>query len=214
MMPLNTDIPRFTAYIRSSLLNGRAWDTAHEEFTIFGVRSHAGFALQWWGLSSRGAIRSGIPTHWLATTPRPAAPPLPLLEVWDAPSADIHAHTFAQLAGHLAEVRIGTSRASGRYAFTLDWTGSHLATEPDAKCAHAILLDSGHIGVFPNNLLYFHDPELVPDPYAGTDERPDWIPHPVSHRTEARAHHAAHGSLLHYHLAAPASAGDGHRCNP
>lgn len=54
-------------------------------------------------------------------------------------------------------------RRPGQYQFTIDFTGTDLADDPEQhKCLHVIKLASGHIGAFPNNRVLMPDSAFWP----------------------------------------------------
>lgn len=79
------------------------------------------------------------------------------IQPWDVFSENFAVVTFELLKDSICYVL--PARMPGRYMFTIDFTRSDLADDPDQhKQLHVIKMDAGHFGAFPNNRLIFQDP--------------------------------------------------------
>lgn len=103
-----------------------------------------------------GAMFAQLPLE--AIVARPCLKPLKqYVQPWDSFSETFTVVTLELL--HKTPVLVLPERLPGRYCFTIDFTRSDLADDPDQhKQLHVCEMDGGWFGAFPNNRLIFNDP--------------------------------------------------------
>lgn len=94
---------------------------------------------------------------------------LQILEIWNAQSSDVAVTQFSFL--HLKRVDVlcrDRKWRTGKYLFTIDdyFADKNVipvgyAEDVDSKCFHFIQLDCGNFGLYPNNLLRWHNPDHI-----------------------------------------------------
>lgn len=174
MAQLNANTPYIQCFIRKEITGLELM-----EGYIFGVKSMLNYPLLFHFQSNIGAVFWNIPISGfchkedysiLSTSEQKR---LSLLETWDCQSTAIAVTCFKFLQHKRVDVfcRDGKSR-SGIYHFTID----DYETDPnsinvgysedmDSKCFHFIELDNGNFGVYPNNILRWHNPDFI-KPYT------------------------------------------------
>lgn len=76
-------------------------------------------------------------------------------------------------------------RRPAQYRFTIDFTGSDLADDPDQhKSLHIMFLEAGYIGAYPNNRVLWHDPAF----WQVMSEKPDFVSLADEFRSEGHQH--------------------------
>ena len=106
----------------------------------------------------------------LPAAPRTHPPDMTYIQPWDCFSDTFGAHEFEYHRRMRCQVL--PDRRSGRYRFSLDFTGSSLSEwSQQHKHLHVIDMDDGSIGAFPNNRLLWIEPAIYDEPSA---EKPDF----------------------------------------
>lgn len=174
MPQLNANTPYIQCYIRKEITGLEMM-----EGYIFGVKSVLNYPLLFHFQSNIGAIFWNIPISGFChkkdycILSNDEQKRLSLLETWDCQSTAIAVTCFKFLQHKRVDVfcRDGKSR-SGIYHFTID----DYETDPnsinvgysedmDSKCFHFIELDNGNFGLYPNNILRWHNPDFI-KPYT------------------------------------------------
>lgn len=94
---------------------------------------------------------------------------LSILETWDCQSNSIDTITFSFLENKKVDVLCRDKEwRSGIYIFTIDDYVSDVnkpqvgySRDIDSKCFHFIRLDCGRFGIYPNNVLRWHNPDHI-----------------------------------------------------
>lgn len=154
-----SSIPYFRCLVRREFTQDL--QEGHGEYieaVAYGVRCIRGHSLwfQTMLVEPHGGASFMVPIQALTTKPVPP-PEQTLIQPWDVFSSDFGVHAF-DLVKH-GKVEVLPSRSPGRYKFSLDFTGSDLADDPEQhKHLHVVELDDGQIGAFPNNRMLWSDP--------------------------------------------------------
>lgn len=187
MAQLNANIPYINAYIRDAYIYQDFSLTSLTECRIFGVKSMLNRPLLFHSILCNGAVFWSQPIsafclspefEMMTDDPDPIAREnkrLQSLQVWDCQSNDLAVTTFAYLQYKRVDVRIDGRFYPGEYMFSIDNFYTDLnaldlgfADHPDAKVYQAIALENGNIGLYPNNMLRWHDQDFV-SPYPLND---------------------------------------------
>jgi hypothetical protein len=171
MSQLNANTPYVQCYIRKEI-TGLDYDL---EGYIFGVKSIINYPLLFHFQSKLGAIFWNIPISGFCHLEEyellsdNEQNRLSILETWDCQSNAISVICFKFLQHKRVDVfcRDGVWR-SGIYHFTIDdyetdpnSVNVGYSEDTDSKCFHFIELDKGNFGVYPNNLLRWHNADFI-----------------------------------------------------
>lgn len=154
-----SSIPYFRCLVRREFTQNL--ESGHGDYihaVAYGVRCIRGSSLwfQTMLVEPYGGASFMVPIQALTTKPVPP-PEQNLIQPWDVFSSDFGVHAFDLVK--FGKVEVLPDRAGGRYKFSLDFTGSDLADDPEQhKHLHVVELDSGQIGAFPNNRILWSDP--------------------------------------------------------
>lgn len=144
---------------------------------IFGVKSLLNKPLLFHFQSSNGAIIYNMPISAFChkedydKISDNQQTRLSVLETWDCQSNSIDTITYSFLENKVVDVFCRDRKwREGIYLFTIDDYVSDVNTvqvghsrDNDSKCFHFIKLDCGNFGVYPNNVLRWHNTsEIVP----------------------------------------------------
>lgn len=173
---LTADIPFFRCMVRREFT--RDMRNGHGDYldaVAFGVTAiegrSLGFQVVFTGKEHGGAMWARMPIHGLVT--KPCAPmPSHHTQPWDVPSRTLSVVEFGMIRNAACKVMIDSEWHPGRYLFTVDYTDSAMADDPEQhKQSHVIALESGHIVAQPNNRILIGDPAF----WDMTTSRPDFI---------------------------------------
>jgi hypothetical protein len=118
--------------------------------------------------NSGGAMFSQIPIEALVWKPC-EMPPARHVAPWDVFSETFTVVTLELI--HRSRAFVLPERLPGRYLFTVDYTRSDLADNPEQhKQHHVLMMGGGWFAVMPNNRLLVSDPAF----WDVTEERPDF----------------------------------------
>lgn len=112
-------------------------------------------------------------------------PPKDMIYVqpWDVFSSSFGVHAFDFIARGAAYVL--PDRVPAQYRFTIDFTGSDLADDPEQhKHLHIVFQEGGLIGAFPNNRVLFRDDAF----WQVLDTKPDFTSLANEYRAEGHQH--------------------------
>ena len=139
-----------------------------------------------------------LPIEALVHSPCAPAGNMTYVQPWDCFSSDFCVTTL-DLVSRGATL-ILPERRPAQYQFTIDFTGSDLADDPDQhKSLHVMWLQGGLIGAFPNNRVLWEDSAF----WEVMDEQPDFASLAGEHRAEGNQH-IAREHWDHYQQAAQA----------
>lgn len=126
------------------------------------------FQVVFWTAAAGGAM-FWLPIEALATKPCDPADAV-TVQPWDVFSSDFGICEIAVLARGRCFVL--PDRVPARYRFTIDFTGTDLADDPEQhKSLHVVFRDDGLIGAYPNNRLLMQDPAL----FVAADPAPAFV---------------------------------------
>lgn len=174
-MPLNCNTPYIEAYIL------KEYSGLDEDLSgfIFGVKSLLNRPLLFHFQGVNGAVIYNMPISAFASRKEyeklaeDKQSELSILETWDCQSNSIDTVTYSFLENKVVDVFCRDRQwRRGRYLFTIDDYVSDVnhvqvgySRDVDSKCFHFIVLDCGRFGVYPNNVLRWHNPDhIVPYP--------------------------------------------------
>lgn len=133
--------------------------------------------------NNTGGASFMVPIEALVHKPCAKPDDMTYVQPWDVFSSDfgVCALDFVSRGA----VYILPEKRPGQYLFTLDFTGSDLADDPDQhKSLHVCMIEGGLIGAFPNNRLLWQDDAF----WKLMDERPDFISLAPEFRAEGNQH--------------------------
>lgn len=166
------EVPYFRCLIRREFTRNMAADAhGYIPAIALAVRCQRGVSLQFqcWLQGEPGAGGMFlVPIQGLCWKPC-ARPANDVVQPWDVFSPEFGVARMELV--HRVRTYVLPERKTGRYLFTIDFTGNALADDAEQhKCLHIIKMDEGWLGAFPNNRLLFEDPAFV----MATKERPDF----------------------------------------
>ncbi|RPJ38767.1 MAG: hypothetical protein EHM35_03815, partial [Planctomycetaceae bacterium] len=174
------NIPYFGCYVRREYT--RNLEARHGEFIpaiAHGVRCVRGSSL--WlhtilmedgppGKNTSGGSAFLVPIEALCHLECAKPNSMDLIQPWDCFSSDFGVAVFDFITRGACYVL--PDRVPAQYRFTIDFTGSDLADDPEQhKHLHICLLEGGLIGAFPNNRLLFRDDAF----WKLADSKPDFV---------------------------------------
>ncbi len=171
MAQLNANTP----YIECFILKKYTGYEKNLSGYIFGVKSMLNRPLHFHFLSEIGAVFWNMPISAFVHKENyvkysdAEQRRLQYLQTWDCQSNNIAITTFAFLQNKRVDVRLrDKSWASGSYLFTIDDYEGDLnelnvgySNDQDSKCYQFIILDNGNFGVYPNNLIRWHNADFI-----------------------------------------------------
>jgi hypothetical protein len=186
-------IPYFRCFVRREYT--RDMLDRHGEFipaVAYGVRCVRGHSL-WFQVMLRepddgsdnttGGASFFLPIEALVHAPCAKASDMSFVQPWDVFSSDFGVCEFP-FVGRGA-MTILPHKTAAQYRFSIDFTGSDLADDPDQhKCLHVAFLDGGLIGAFPNNRVLWHDDAF----WRVMDGKPDFLSLSDEFRAEGNQH--------------------------
>lgn len=186
-------IPYFNCYVRREYT--RNLKDRHGEFipgVAYGVRCVRGHSL-WFQVmlkepedgspNDTGGASFLLPIEALVHAPCPKPDDMTYVQPWDVFSSDFGVCAFDFVAR--GAVFVLPDKRPGQYRFTLDFTGSDLADDPDQhKFLSVAFLEGGLIGAFPNNRLLWRDDAF----WKVLDHRPDFESLGGEFRAEGHQH--------------------------
>lgn len=159
-------VPYFRCFVRREYTQDM--QEGHGEFipaVAYGIRCIRGHSL-WFqvmlrepdsGPNSTGGASFFLPIEALVHAPCSPAKDMSHVQPWDVFSSSFGVCEFDFIARGAANIL--PDRKPAQYRFSIDFTGSDLADDPDQhKCLHVCFLDGGLIGAFPNNRVLWSDP--------------------------------------------------------
>lgn len=182
------NIPYMRCMVRGEYL--RNLETGHGEFieaVAYAVRCIRGSSL--WFQTALGAPYGGahylLPINALCHKPCDPQEGMIYTQPWDCFSS--HFGVVELDFVKRGEAYILPERRPAQYQFTIDFTGSDLADDPDQhKHLHVVKLASGHIGAFPNNRCLMPDPAFWP--MMGDNQPVDFQSLAGEYRAEGNQH--------------------------
>lgn len=186
-------IPYFNCYVRREYT--RNLKDRHGEFipgVAYGVRCVRGHSL-WFQVmlkepedgspNDTGGASFLLPIEALVHAPCPKPDDMTYVQPWDVFSSEFGVCAFDFVARGAAYVL--PERRPAQYRFTLDFTGSDLADDPDQhKLLHFCALEGGLYGAFPNNRVLWRDDAF----WKVLDQRPDFEGLGSEFRAEGHQH--------------------------
>lgn len=120
--------------------------------------------------NSTGGASYWLPIEALCHLKCPKPDGMDLIQPWDCFSSDFGVATFDFTARGACYVL--PDRVPAQYRFTVDFTGTDLADDPEQhKSLSICLLEGGLIGAFPNNRLLYRDDAF----WKIAEEKPDFV---------------------------------------
>lgn len=173
-------IPYFGCYVRREYTRNLA--DRHGEFVpavAYGVRCVRGHSL-WFQVmlmqpedgapNDTGGASFFLPIEALCHQPCPAPADMTYVQPWDVFSSSFGVCEFDFVARGATYVL--PNRTPAQYRFSIDFTGSDLADDPEQhKCLHIVFQETGLIGAFPNNRILWRDDAF----WKVLDQRPDFV---------------------------------------
>ncbi len=191
-------IPYFRCFVRREYTQDM--QEGHGEFipaVAYGVRCIRGHSL-WFqvmlrepdsGANSTGGASFFLPIEALVHAPCPPAEHMNHVQPWDVFSSNFGVCELDFIARGAANIL--PDRKPAQYRFSIDFTGSDLADDPDQhKCLHVCFLEGGLIGAFPNNRVLWSDPAF----WETMTEKPSFKSLSREFRAEGNQHIVGKGS--------------------
>lgn len=172
MAYITGNVPYFRCLVRRQYTRNLV--DSHGDYipaVAYGVRCIRGDSLwfQCMLLEPFGGCSFMLPIESLVWKACAVPPDLTYVQPWDCFSSDFGVCEFSFL--RRGAVQVLPERMPGQYRFSLDFTGSDLADDPEQhKHLHVCFLDGGLIGAFPNNRLIWEDPAF----WQVTETKPDF----------------------------------------
>lgn len=133
--------------------------------------------------NNTGGASFFLPIQALVHKPCPDPDDMTYVQPWDVFSSDFGVHAFDFVARGAASIL--PAKVPAQYRFTIDFTGSDLADDPDQhKSLHVMFLENGSIGAFPNNRVLWQDDAF----WQVMTERPDFQSLSDEFRAEGNQH--------------------------
>jgi len=185
-------IPYFRCYVRREYTTNLS--SRHGEFipaVAYGVRCIRGHSL-WFqcmlmqpedGPNDTGGASYLLPIEAICHQKCAKPKDMTYVQPWDVFSTSFGVHAFDFIARGAAYIL--PERIPAQYRFTIDFTGSDLADDPEQhKHLHVMFLEGGLIGAFPNNRCLFRDDAF----WQVMDTKPDFTSLSNEFRSEGHQH--------------------------
>lgn len=186
-------IPYFGCYVRREYTTNMT--KHHGEFipaVAYGLRCIRGHSLWFQTMlmqpeddepNTTGGASFLLPIEALCHQKCDAPADMTYVQPWDVFSSSFGVCAFDFIARGAAYIL--PDRMPAQYRFTIDFTGSDLADDPEQhKHLHVMFLANGLIGAFPNNRVLWRDDAF----WKVADSKPDFISLANEYRAEGHQH--------------------------
>lgn len=166
-MTLNSNIPKFRAFVRKSWLTKNNDDyNVFDECYVFAVQSVPGRILSFHLMTDYGALRNCVPLSEVFVFKPKSDIQIDFKQLWDCFSYNVSVIKYEYLDGKRCIVTLkDKSTIWATYFFTVDWYDNDYSDDPvDYKCGHILYSDDGYLLCQPNNRIEWKDMNFITKP--------------------------------------------------